>query len=295
MLNEHHNAPFCMQAKCNVFASILAAVTKKAKIVLLGNPLPLGREPGAPRRRAGDDRHDLEGPPRLRLCPRRRPGAARHRRQPGLQPRALRGGARPRHRRLDAAQGPFRWEGTHYQHRVVNPWAVPLQKPYPRVWIPGVLQPGDDHLGGEAALSRISRSTPRSRRPRASGRSTTRPRARSATSPGRRTAATCSRSTSPTARKRPRRTPASSCGCRASSPASRIRCGRTRRAISRPTLRRNFVEFAVGRAENPRGRPTFEQQVADGRVFFGTPKTVIPKIRRVLEETRPVDLRHLGQ
>ena len=25
--------------------------------------------------------------------------------------------------------GPFRFEGTHYQHRVVNPWAVPLQKP----------------------------------------------------------------------------------------------------------------------------------------------------------------------
>src|SRR5439155_5707357 len=35
--------------------------------------------------------------------------------------------------------GPFRWEGPHYQHRVVNPWAVPLQKPHPRVWIPGVL------------------------------------------------------------------------------------------------------------------------------------------------------------
>jgi len=54
-----------------------------------------------------------------------------------------------------------------------------------------------------------------------------------------------------------------------------------------PEHRRNFVEFAVGRAENPRGRPTFEQQVADGRIFFGTPKTVIPKLRRVLEETRP--------
>src|SRR6202041_2167805 len=36
-------------------------------------------------------------------------------------------------------QGPFRGEGTHYQHRVVNPWAVPLQKPYPRIWVPGVL------------------------------------------------------------------------------------------------------------------------------------------------------------
>jgi hypothetical protein len=43
----------------------------------------------------------------------------------------------------------------------------------------------------------------------------------------------------------------------------------------------------VGRAVNPRGRPTFEQQVADGRIFYGTPKTVIPKLRRVLEETRP--------
>src|SRR3977135_3834265 len=45
MLNERHNAPFCMQAKCNIFASILAAVTKKAKIVLLGNPLPLAENP----------------------------------------------------------------------------------------------------------------------------------------------------------------------------------------------------------------------------------------------------------
>ena len=35
--------------------------------------------------------------------------------------------------------GPFRFEGRHYQNRVVNPWAVPLQKPYPRVWVPGVI------------------------------------------------------------------------------------------------------------------------------------------------------------
>ena len=35
--------------------------------------------------------------------------------------------------------GPFRWEGRHYQHRVVNPWALPMQQPHPRIWIPGVL------------------------------------------------------------------------------------------------------------------------------------------------------------
>src|SRR5215211_4405928 len=45
MLNEHHNAPFCMQAKCNIFASILAGMTKRIKIVLLGNPLPLADNP----------------------------------------------------------------------------------------------------------------------------------------------------------------------------------------------------------------------------------------------------------
>src|SRR6476620_6061902 len=39
MLNEHHTAPFCMQAKTNIFAAILAATTKRVKIVLLGNPL----------------------------------------------------------------------------------------------------------------------------------------------------------------------------------------------------------------------------------------------------------------
>jgi alkanesulfonate monooxygenase SsuD/methylene tetrahydromethanopterin reductase-like flavin-dependent oxidoreductase (luciferase family) len=34
-----------MQAKCNVFASILAAITERVKIVLLGNPLPLADNP----------------------------------------------------------------------------------------------------------------------------------------------------------------------------------------------------------------------------------------------------------
>ena len=46
MLNEHHNAPFCMQAKTNIMASILAAVTEKVKIVILGNP-PADSTPSA--------------------------------------------------------------------------------------------------------------------------------------------------------------------------------------------------------------------------------------------------------
>ena len=37
--------------------------------------------------------------------------------------------------------GPWRWEGDHYQFRVVNPWALPLQQPHPRIWVPGVASP----------------------------------------------------------------------------------------------------------------------------------------------------------
>ena len=41
MLNEHHNTPTCMGAAMNLEAAILARTTKNAKIVLLGNPLPI--------------------------------------------------------------------------------------------------------------------------------------------------------------------------------------------------------------------------------------------------------------
>ena len=45
MLNEHHSSPFCMGSTVNVEASILARITNKAKIVLLGNVLPIWDDP----------------------------------------------------------------------------------------------------------------------------------------------------------------------------------------------------------------------------------------------------------
>ena len=45
MLNEHHNTAFCMGGAMNVEASILARITKRAKIVLLGNILPIWDDP----------------------------------------------------------------------------------------------------------------------------------------------------------------------------------------------------------------------------------------------------------
>ncbi len=53
-----------------------------------------------------------------------------------------------------------------------------------------------------------------------------------------------------------------------------------------PSYRKAFVEFAVGRGANPRAA-TFEDQIRNQQIIAGTPKTVIPKLRRLLEETRP--------
>src|ERR1700689_2583685 len=45
MLNEHHGTPFCMGAVMDVEAAVLARATKRAKIVLLGNPIPTVAHP----------------------------------------------------------------------------------------------------------------------------------------------------------------------------------------------------------------------------------------------------------
>ena len=104
MLNEHHNAPFCMQAKCNIFASILAATTKRVKIVLLGNPLPIADNPV----RLAEELAMIDMISKGRLVS----GFVRgggvesiaSQQQPRLQPRALRGGPRHHHQELDDAR-----------------------------------------------------------------------------------------------------------------------------------------------------------------------------------------------
>ena len=151
MLNEHHNAPFCMQAKANVFAAILAAATKKVKIVMLGNPLPLAENPV----RLAEELSMIDMISKGRLVSGFVRGGGQEQLATGVNPAFNRERFEEAHDLIVAAwtrEGPFRWEGTHYQHRVVNPWAVPLQKPHPRIWIPGVISPRDDRLGGAARL-----------------------------------------------------------------------------------------------------------------------------------------------
>jgi alkanesulfonate monooxygenase SsuD/methylene tetrahydromethanopterin reductase-like flavin-dependent oxidoreductase (luciferase family) len=138
MLNEHHNAPFCMQARTNIIAAILAAVTKTVKIVILGNPLPLSDNPV----QLSEELAMIDMISKGRLVSGFVRGGGQEQLANGVNPAFNRERFEEAHDLIIktwTTPGPFRWEGTHYQHRVVNPWAVPMQKPHPRVWIPGVI------------------------------------------------------------------------------------------------------------------------------------------------------------
>ena len=45
MINEHHSTPSCMDVEVNITGGILARVTSRAKILMLGNMLPTSDNP----------------------------------------------------------------------------------------------------------------------------------------------------------------------------------------------------------------------------------------------------------
>src|SRR5690242_16221891 len=138
MLNEHHNAPFCMQAKANIFAAILAGMTRKVKIVMLGNPLPLAENPV----RLAEELSMIDMISKGRLVSGFVRGGGQEQLATSVNPAFNRERFEEAHEPIVKAwtqRGPFRLGGTHSRHRVVNPRAVPWQKPYARVGIPAVI------------------------------------------------------------------------------------------------------------------------------------------------------------
>ena len=137
MTNEHHGTPSCMSPRTNIVATAIAANTTRVRLLVLGNPLPLSDNPvlvseemamvdllSGGRLIAGMVRG---GGPEQILCD-VNPAFNRERFEEAHD-LILESWTRP---------GPFRWDGTHYHVRVVNPWVLPLQKPHPPIFIPGV-------------------------------------------------------------------------------------------------------------------------------------------------------------
>ena len=138
MLNEHHSMPGCMGSVMNVEAAILARITQRAKIVLMGNVLPIWDDPLW----LAETLSMIDNISRGRLVA----GWVRGTGRESIAHNSPSPYNWERYREAHdfivkawTTPGPFRWEGEHFDYRYVNPWPRPYQTPHPPIWIPGQL------------------------------------------------------------------------------------------------------------------------------------------------------------
>ena len=135
MLNEHHSMPGCMQGVTNMGAAVLARITKKAKIIILGNMIPVWDDPLW----MAEQLSMVDVISGGRLISGWVRGSGRESVAHNIPPVYNRERFEEAHDFIIKAwstPGPFRYEGKHYNYRYVNPWPVPMQKPHPPIWIP---------------------------------------------------------------------------------------------------------------------------------------------------------------
>jgi alkanesulfonate monooxygenase SsuD/methylene tetrahydromethanopterin reductase-like flavin-dependent oxidoreductase (luciferase family) len=285
MLNEHHNAPFCMQARANIFASILAAVTKKVKIVMLGNPLPLWDNPV----QLAEELSMIDMISKGRLVSGFVRGGGQEQLANGVNPAFNRERFQEAHDLVVETwtrPGPFRWEGTHYQQRVVNPWTVPLQKPHPRVWIPGVISKETIVWAAEHGYPYIALNTPIDRTKQI-WKFYDEAAARVGIKAGTEHHGLLKQIHVAETEEKALENARQFMWMQGEFTGLAHPVWSTPAGYGSPENRRGFAEFATGRGANLRYRPNLEQQLKDLMIIAGTPDQVIAKLRILLEETRP--------
>lgn len=136
-VNEHHQNAYGLMPSPNIIAGALTQRTQKCKIAVIGNALPLYNPP----QRVAEEFAMLDVMSNGRLIAGMVIGGGPEYFAFQIEPTM----ARERYREaLDlivkawTTPGPFEWNSKHYYYRYVNPWPVPLQKPHPPIWIPGV-------------------------------------------------------------------------------------------------------------------------------------------------------------
>ncbi len=135
MSNEHHSSYWCMKPSINVDAAIIAKVTKRVKIALMGNLIALN-DPI----KMAEELAMLDCISGGRIISGFVRGTAVESLHAGISPTENRDRFEEAHDlilKCWTTPGPFRWEGRFFQYRMVNPWVVPIQKPFPPIWFPG--------------------------------------------------------------------------------------------------------------------------------------------------------------
>ena len=148
MVNEHHQTATNLNPAAPIIMGILARETKRARLLILGNPIANRRDPV----RVAEEMAMVDVYSRGRLeC-----GFVR-----GVPYEMSAGNHRPTHmmerfweahdlivKAWTSHDGPFNWEGKYFHHRQVNIWPRPYQEPHPPIWITA-LSPGSARDVGE--------------------------------------------------------------------------------------------------------------------------------------------------
>ncbi len=136
-VNEHHQNAYGLMPSPNVIAGALTQRTKRCRIAVIGNALPLYNPP----LRVAEEFAMLDVLSGGRLVAGMVIGGGPEYFSYNVNPTY----ARERYREaLDLIvkawthPGPFLWNSKHYFFKYVNPWPRPLQQPHPPIWIPGV-------------------------------------------------------------------------------------------------------------------------------------------------------------
>jgi alkanesulfonate monooxygenase SsuD/methylene tetrahydromethanopterin reductase-like flavin-dependent oxidoreductase (luciferase family) len=135
MVNEHHSTATCLTASCHVILSILARITKRARLLALGIPLANRADP----QRIAEEMSMIDVISRGRLEMGFVKGVPYEPPVANLNPARMMERLWESHdfilKAMTSRGGPFNFEGRHFHYRNVNIWPRPWQQPHPPVWI----------------------------------------------------------------------------------------------------------------------------------------------------------------
>ena len=135
-VNEHHQNAYGNMPSPNLMGAILARQTRRVKVAVVGNALPLYDPPT----RVAEEFAMIDVLSGGRLIAGMVVGGGPEYYSFSVNPAEARERFREAHDLILKAwttPGPFPWVGKHYRIRYVNPWPRPLQQPHPEIWIPG--------------------------------------------------------------------------------------------------------------------------------------------------------------
>jgi alkanesulfonate monooxygenase SsuD/methylene tetrahydromethanopterin reductase-like flavin-dependent oxidoreductase (luciferase family) len=135
-INEHHQNAYGTMPSPNLMGAILARQTKRVKIAVIGNALPLYNPPT----RVAEEFAMIDVISGGRLIAGLVVGGGPEYYSFTVNPthaRSMFAEAMDLVLRAWTEPGPFEHYGEHWKLKYVNPWPRPLQQPHPTVWIPG--------------------------------------------------------------------------------------------------------------------------------------------------------------